>query len=151
MLINKGGALKIGDLGLTEYSDNQSMSVTAVYYAAPENFKKGPMTTKSDIYSFGLIVNFIFTSEEHLRYSKFETKIKKEADVFFPLVQACINQVPDERPSAWVIEEQLDKFDKFMRENLPKDIFKYRDLAKIGEEFMKIYNLAQKNELIPFI
>lgn len=61
LLLTRNGDLKLGDFGLSRFNSNSNANTLGkirgtMAYAAPETYAGSPYTTKSDVYSVGMII-----------------------------------------------------------------------------------------------
>lgn len=90
ILIDEGGAPKVLDFGISEllqgYDDeaHSSGKYTAAY-AAPEQLAGESLTTRTDIYSLGLLLREAFEEQKNL---------PEDLDL---IIQACTNPLPEDR------------------------------------------------------
>ncbi len=119
VMIDENGNVRITDFGLaglTEEFDGEEVRAGTPGYMSPEQLTGKELTTKSDIYSLGLVLYEVFTGKkafdartlpELLRLRRGDTtptnpsSLVKDID---PLVERvilrCIEKEPDDRPSS---------------------------------------------------
>jgi len=145
ILITGGVRAKIGDLGVSKLmnSPNEFISdqIAPVNYRAPDEV----ITFAFDIYSFGLVLNHLFTGEKH--ESTFGIhKIRKFSEYFGDLIKGCLKGDYRERPNAKNIEIYFEKFDKFFWEKIESKIV-YMKMSKEEKDkkFREIVKEFEKN------
>ena len=141
ILITGGIRAKIGDLGVSKLmtSPNQFISdnIAPIDYRAPDDV----LTTAFDIYSFGLVLNHIFTGRKHAGFLGFHA-IETLSEYFTELIKKCLSKKYKERPTAQAIESHFEKFDRYFWENVG-DKRKYIHMEK--EEKDNIFKVILKN------
>lgn len=104
--------LKIGDMGLAYNSEfaNELYEINQRIY-----YLKEKITSKSDIFSTGLIINEIFTGKIHNKLIFFPilTPINEKSLYFTDVIMKCIDAAPENRPSAEAIEDYFSNFDEY--------------------------------------
>lgn len=153
----------ISDFDTIRHPSDEQMTgdVGSTYYSSPEQDKNENVTLKTDIYSFGLIIYFIFTGKDMFdSKSTFQVMVEKKKGKFLPmqkgpinfqnLYEKCINLNPDERPSlseikSTIIEEvnSFYYFENFLQ--IDKNNIKLDQLINcIYESFMIISNDSEQ-------
>jgi len=134
ILISGGIRAKIGDLGVSKLmnSPNQLISdnIAPRDYRAPDEI----LTPAFDIYSFGLVLNHIFTGEKHEGFLGFH-HVRRFSEYFGNLIKQCLSKKANERPTAQKIEFHFEKFDAYFWENVG-DKMKYIQLDNINKNEM---------------
>ncbi len=119
VLIEKNNSPIIIDFGLSrEYINYMHSQVGTPLYAAPEIIKNEEYTNKVDVYSYGLLVNELysrhipFTGLPHKDF--FNEKCNKQFIIsdkvpssIKPLIELCVRLKPSERPDFKIIYEKL--------------------------------------------
>eukprot|EP00798_Chlamydomonas_sp_ICE-L_P017435 gene17435-23739_t len=131
ILLDAQGTAKISDFGLARckyktYLSTKKMDAGTVAYMAPECFdqKLGGVSTKCDIFSFGVILWELVTQQRpwsNLNEFQMIYQVTVEsARLTIPednprcpppmqrLIASCWNEAPKDRPTAWEIQKQLD-------------------------------------------
>lgn len=140
--MDKSGHIKICDFGLAAIVDSRyrTRAVGTPYYMAPEMLAETQlphcMASKADVYSFALVMWFIFSGKEpYSHYTEYETfktaicrqGIRPELHTIPPsvaeLLQRCWNAVPNARPPF---------------SEIAQGIFKIA-VAKISDEHAKLF------------
>ncbi|XP_068727483.1 fibroblast growth factor receptor 1-like [Montipora capricornis] len=137
ILVGHGKKVKIGDFGLMRHLYHEVYKVNTgkklpVKWMAPESLFEEIFTTKSDVWSYGVVLWEIATlggspyalmkSKQLLENLKAGYRLEKPdmcTDPVYALMRDCWNQDPDERPSFQrlykrlddMLEEQEDYFD----------------------------------------
>ena len=125
VLLDKSGRAKIGDLGQSKLKTAayfQTKQPGAVVYMPPEALAEEPhYDEKIDIFSFGVLMLEIATQKEPnpgmLNIGSMEEKERRKRDLaclpadhlLKPLILRCLNNVPDQRPVAAAVLEELEK------------------------------------------
>jgi len=134
----------VGDLGLCTPA-NKSLKSSEIYgvmpYVAPEVLRKEPYTSKSEIYSFGIIMSEIAAGQSPFSDRKHDHELASDicrgVRLAFPretpkcyvdLMKECWDKDPLKRPTAEVIKEKFTK---------------WRDDYELGGEISKIFKEAQ--------
>jgi len=128
---------KISDFGLSRILDNSDESqsfkesLIPVKWSAPEMILKKKISTKSDVFSFGVVLFEVFSKGEDpwAGYSTFqvlESLIKKERMKFskqfgpqfiIDLINECWKEDPHERPSFRILHEKLISEKQFQKKD----------------------------------
>ena len=139
VLIDRNGYAKLADFGVSQVDSLISKDEAAVIsknlkdfrYAAPEEFTEGTATSKSDIFSFGIILLELFGGVWH-NNEKFLSASKKaditEANMQLPSIPECPKVVseiisncwkynPNERPDAKAIKTLLIDYAEQLHES----------------------------------
>ncbi|XP_068703102.1 tyrosine-protein kinase receptor torso-like [Montipora foliosa] len=137
ILVGHGKKVKIGDFGLMRHLYHEVYKVDTgkklpVKWMAPESLFEEIFTTKSDVWSYGVVLWEIATlggspyalmkNKQFLQNLKAGYRLEKPdmcTDPVYALMRDCWNQDPDERPSFQrlykrlddMLEEQEDYFD----------------------------------------
>lgn len=120
ILLNKNNRVKITDFGSAKTLQDLTLTSNDIEgtlkYMAPERFKKKKFNEKVDVYSFGIILYFIWTGGEtpDLPLSDVVNgiipKIPDNVDDFYKdLILKCISFDPNERPSFQNILKSINK------------------------------------------
>merc|ERR1711879_621453 len=118
---NEDWTAKLADFGLSRVcSDEMTSGQGTVKWMAPEILSNAPYTTKSDIYSFGLIIWEVIMQKAFFEEFKFNSQIEIQVvnhntrppiSSFTPLMQKTISRCwapdPNERPTASVLSNIL--------------------------------------------
>lgn len=146
---------KIGDFGLSEIltqNDEQTIPQSSIYfkgtfaYSPPEAILTYEFHKPGDVYAFGLIVYGILTNNEPFinqtnqeilqnatnGIHPFLNEIK--SDRFKKLIDECLSQDPNKRPSFDKIIDQLEKDEDFLFDDV------------IKEEYLNYINYVKKPE-----
>lgn len=143
---------------ISEFSSSQqgtinrdSVKFDAILYTAPELFEEEPVDEKVDVYSFGIILNEIYSKKQpydgiknpFLLQSKIANNFRPEiasrtsASQFKSLITRCWHKDPKERPSFTEILEIL-RSDKFLNnkklEVKKDDFFSYVEFINSAEK-----------------
>lgn len=138
ILISGGIRAKIGDLGVSKLltCPNQFISdqIAPAAYRAPDK----ELTPGFDIYSFGLVLNHIFTGKQHNNFFGIHS-LTQVSDYFKELILKCLSKNASDRPNAQKIETYFEKFDRYFWENI-SDKQKYirSDKKEKDEVFINI-------------
>lgn len=104
ILLNREQSVaKIADVGLSRAFNSASTEFVAgtLEYSAPEVLLGGPCTPKADIFSFGVILWEIVTHEQPSVGNMRDCRVPKECPAEIDaLINACLSQDPDDRPTA---------------------------------------------------
>lgn len=113
ILVGENCIAKIGDMGIARVVDpfNQHTQIGCQQYMPPE-FYKGSYDQKLDIFTFGLLLNELFTSSKHTFQPFASEKIafQEQSPVFQELIDRCTAYNPKRRPKAIEIEKTLDLY-----------------------------------------
>ncbi|KAL4471790.1 hypothetical protein ABPG72_008808 [Tetrahymena utriculariae] len=117
ILITEQQTAKIGDMGIAiAHEDGQLAYVIAPQqYAAPElitSASKACFSKSVDIFSFGLLMNYVFTTSTHKRQGS-QVIFQNKSPYFFGLISQCIQKNPDSRPTIEQIDSAFQNFDNF--------------------------------------
>ena len=150
ILLNKFSEAKIGDMGVAVHHGGTyyfSDFMAPIHYSAPEILENKKFTNKIDIYSFGLLVNELFTYQSHTTTTKGKHIITKKSEYFLDLIEACTSVDPTDRPTAEEIEDKMEKFNAFFWENIPMKMKDYVKLSIVEKDkiFKRVY---QKGEVL---
>lgn len=128
ILVNKHGEAKIADFGISKLVENAKCDEptghtgeTGTYiWMSPEVLKHEPYNYKSDIYSFGLLMYYIWTENYpfseyekntiQLMYSKFNDDLeigKTNFTLLDNLINECCDITPESRPNCVEIIQKL--------------------------------------------
>lgn len=116
ILVTKDGNVKICDFGIAKlFSPEEMTSISGelgtAFYMAPEVLNHEKINEKVDVYSFGVLMFFVLNNGQVPGL-----KILQGKKLDFPpkftnfaknLIEACLSQIPDERPSFSNICSQL--------------------------------------------
>lgn len=96
---------KIADVGLSRIFTTQSMPVAmevgTFHWMAPELLSVGKCTEKADIFSFGVVLYEILTGARPIRGRMKSVKVPRHCPLpIFHLMNRCLSEQPEERPSA---------------------------------------------------
>lgn len=98
-------------------------------YIAPEQVQDKDITPATDIYAMGLVIWTIATREyafdglSKQEVWKLVLKNKRPSipalvpQALVEIIQACWMQTPDDRPSATVVREKLERLEKLVRKS----------------------------------
>jgi len=140
ILIGEDDLPKIGDMGLAIHE-------SCTQHMGPDIFSREVVTTKLDIFSFGLILVELFKGEYHTNELTKRINIIQKPVVFSYLVDQCLERDPAKRPNARCIENNLDLFryliDNFIFKMLNNYVF--MDKLKKDETFVEIHDLIVTN------
>uniref|UniRef100_A0A914VUW2 Protein kinase domain-containing protein n=1 Tax=Plectus sambesii TaxID=2011161 RepID=A0A914VUW2_9BILA len=115
ILVDENKVAKIGDFGLCRLLDSTIYTTRGgrlpIKWMAPESLQEYEYTTKSDIWSFGVLLYELFSLGavpyaliqpmdmiDYLRSGKRLDKPEHCADNVYSIMQECWNDKPDERP-----------------------------------------------------
>lgn len=151
ILVDANYNAKIGDMGIAKMLKKEEMNVTIMHsvsggcsYYLPREFYGRKYSTKLDIYTFGLTLNEIFGGCHQLVKNR-EITITKKAPVFIYFVEWCTRQVQKDRPSAKVIEKELNYFSRVINQYINVNSEKYSKCETPkdkNELFMEYYHRA---------
>ena len=108
---------KVSDFGSANLARlAQTMGEGAIIYAAPETFPRElssrppPQTTKIDVYSYGVLLCEVITSQmpDRDRFWLMLQQVEKRWPLMHRLILSCIKQNADERPTMAEILDQLN-------------------------------------------
>ncbi|KAJ7385101.1 hypothetical protein OS493_017469 [Desmophyllum pertusum] len=143
VLVGHGKALKIADFGLMrqvyhEVYEVQKQKKLPVKWMAPESLYKQIFTSKSDVWSYGVVMWEIATvggtpypllgNAELMRRLKTGYRMEKPdlcSDNFYSMILDCWRQDQDERPS---FQELVEKLEQLMLQEV-----EYFDFDKVDE------------------
>lgn len=161
ILIQQDYTAKLGDMGITRVwtPDDIKTRVGCLSYM-PLEFYKGKFSKESDVFTFGLTMNELFTQvKHHFDDRTCRIRIIEKSPIFTELIQRCLHDDPKQRPTAIEIETTLRRhrlaIEKFILENQ----IKYGDLTIENKNvvFITVYEVVQasineqlKNEF-PFV
>ncbi|WVZ96314.1 hypothetical protein U9M48_041969 [Paspalum notatum var. saurae] len=130
ILLDNNMVPKITDFGLSRFDDrSQTLSsdrLLSLGYCAPEYQHDGKMSSKSDIYSLGVIIQELVTGSRkkpnitkvHRRWRHRWNKSGKDAQLGYKQVANCLDLArrctqmdPTDRPNIWGIISDLNKMD----------------------------------------
>src|SRR5205085_5403009 len=100
---------KIGDMGLARvWLPNENLTVIGCLAYMPFDFYTGKYNQSLDVYTFGLTINELFTEKKH-HFDPLTRliKLKNSSPIFPDLIDRCIHNNPNQRPSAIEIETTL--------------------------------------------
>ena len=98
----------------------------------PPEFYTGKYNNKLDVFMFGLTLNELFNGAHCLKpnssdaTSRPQVTIAKQGDLFYFIVEKCINKDPDLRPNSAQLEQWFTDFKKTIEDNLPIDYDKFK-------------------------
>uniref|UniRef100_A0A914V2D8 Protein kinase domain-containing protein n=1 Tax=Plectus sambesii TaxID=2011161 RepID=A0A914V2D8_9BILA len=115
VLVDENKVAKIGDFGLCRLMDTATYTTRGgrlpIKWMAPESLQNYQFTTKSDIWSFGVLLYELFSLGDvpyswvqpadmidYLRSGKRPDKPEHCADNVYSIMQECWKDKPDERP-----------------------------------------------------
>lgn len=128
ILINKYQQIKISDFGISKIVDNKELTghtgETGSYvWMAPETLKHEPYNYKADIYSFGLIIYYVFTlsipfsdtgmNTIQMMFAKFKNDLKISStnnEFVDNLIIRCCNYESQSRPDTDDIIHSIKQF-----------------------------------------
>eukprot|EP00823_Brevimastigomonas_motovehiculus_P009694 TRINITY_DN941_c1_g2_i1.p1 TRINITY_DN941_c1_g2~~TRINITY_DN941_c1_g2_i1.p1 ORF type:complete len:196 (-),score=20.95 TRINITY_DN941_c1_g2_i1:200-787(-) len=132
-LVTYDGRVKMSDFGLSKYMTHTVTQATGytLAYCAPEIFTTENVSKKSDLYSLGLVLYFIFTGQEpggsmknvkyfiaqrtsgqKPDYKKLPAKIRSEVSTTLDL---CLDADPKKRSEAKDVKDHLCKLAKALK------------------------------------
>ena len=109
IFVSENYIAKIGDMGIAKLQDRARASTHSLMGCMPymwKEFYTGKYSEKLDVFTFGLTLYYLFTGVNH----KFENNVislPEDPIVFGGLINRCLKDDPDERPSAAYLEEVL--------------------------------------------
>ncbi|MCH7400003.1 protein kinase [Belliella sp. DSM 107340] len=126
--VGKKITFKLGDL-LTLKRENTFLKIEGGFYTpeiiAPEVYESGMVTSKMDIWSFGVLLYILFTKKypfgdrRNIPVSKIKENIKSKSIIGPPLVsvmepynhfiELCLSKKPNERPTAKDLLEMIEQ------------------------------------------
>ncbi|RIA97400.1 kinase-like domain-containing protein, partial [Glomus cerebriforme] len=154
--------IRITDLGLSKFVDQTSNNDNnekekRIYgnlpYIAPEVFQGQLYTQKADIYSFGIIINEVFTGKRPF-YNMFDDELKIIIDIcknnlrpkiyentpksLIDLLNKCWNAEPSNRPTTDEIIQKLTYFEA--------DDIIFKELRNFNNEILEQYFKSTDNK-----
>uniref|UniRef100_A0A3P8RPN1 Tyrosine-protein kinase n=1 Tax=Amphiprion percula TaxID=161767 RepID=A0A3P8RPN1_AMPPE len=123
VLVSDDGVAKVSDFGLTKVDSKASdKAKLPIKWTAPEALKKEKFSTKSDVWSYGVLLWEIFSygRQPYPKMSLKEVKDKVEAGYrmeapedcppgVYPLMRLCWEQEPRRRPGFSKLREKLER------------------------------------------
>ena len=134
ILINNCYQAKIGDMGISrrfqQYTTSSTSVLTGCERFMPPEFYQNIVTDKIDIFTFGLMLNHLFTGTEHEYRSTTRTiSITEQSSIFSTVISHCLQSDYKQRPTAKQIERILHEFTWYLEEKIAK-YPKYHQLSK---------------------
>lgn len=130
-LVNENGIVKVADFGLSRYvlDDEYTSSLGTkfpVRWSPPEVLMYSKFSSKSDVWSFGVLMWEIFTLGRmpYERFNNFEVtdhiakglrlyRPQMATEKIYAIMYSCWHEIPDERPTFMIlhnhIAEQIDE------------------------------------------
>ncbi|KHN82272.1 Putative tyrosine-protein kinase F09A5.2, partial [Toxocara canis] len=149
VLLTKNLVAKIGDFGLCRYLGEALYSSKGgrmpIKWMAIESLKRYEYTTKSDVWSFGVLLFELFSMGDgpfpgvqpldmihHLENGYRNAKPDKCPDEIYDMMQACWQADPDRRPSFALLKTQLTN-----RLKLDDESYGYLNLKDTDDGYLK--------------
>lgn len=109
ILVTDNYLTKIGDMGLARVLDEylNHTQIGCKRYMPPEFYDSGVYDQKLDIFTFGLSLNELFTETQH-DFQGTRIQMKKSSPIFSDLIDRCLEEDPQYRPTSLEIETTLD-------------------------------------------
>lgn len=140
-----GNQLKIGDFGLGKdiniihsYQTNETLAVGQLFYSSPEQMKGlKNCDKKSDVYSLGKVINYIFTKDSddtsHILKNISEIAIQKSPELRY-------------KDAGEMYDAIKNRFEIYMNKNYELKIFEEIEIGNITTEVKRfIYGLSGEN------
>jgi serine/threonine protein kinase len=117
VVVSAGGVARLCDMGVLTPVSEQSRCAP-VLWSAPELLDDSlRYSEKVDIYSFGLLTNYLFSGLMHTK-TKDGRVILPAPEFFSRLVHECLSEPPERRPSAEDILRFLRRFKQLVLEEV---------------------------------
>lgn len=145
ILLTDGYLTKIGDMGLVRVLDPylDHTQIGCIRYMPPEFYDTGLYDQKLDIFTFGLSINELLTETKH-EFKNNRIQMLKSSPVFCDLIDRCLEEDPQYRPTAIEIEEtlhlHLNEFDSRNSENIDYTTLSLEKQDQIFLEFYEDYH-----------
>ncbi|XP_012556455.1 tyrosine-protein kinase fyna [Hydra vulgaris] len=108
IFVNKNYVAKIGDMGIARLQDKfQNHTVIGPDRYMPDEFRTGNYNEKVDVYTFGLTMYHLITGQTHA-FENNKVELSEEPIIFSKLIQKCLENVPNDRPTASMLESNLE-------------------------------------------
>ena len=131
-MLDDNGIIKIIDFGVSKYADTYYSDRTVIQcktpqYCSPEQEDKKAVTTKSDIYSLGLILYEIFTGNKVNKSNAFNTELLSESvkEIISKMLKKepthRYDTVTDIRKDFAVLKKEINQ-DKFLNIGITKSV-----------------------------
>ena len=147
IMLNSVYQAKLVDFGLVriheclpEYSytaDSMTKGVGTLAYMSPEMLNEEEYDYKTDVYSFGIVIYFLFTGNLPKQSMKDKMKGKEInlpeksssiSDFCIQLIKRCLSYDPKDRPSSEEILNDLRKNDYSLASSIDKSVVHQRDM-----------------------
>ena len=156
VLITDDYIAKIGDMGIARVMDpnGKQSQIGCLQFMPPEFFKPShdgfiKYDQKLDIFTFGLTLNQLFT--ETIHDAKFNSSgsriiLKKQSPIFFDdIITKCLDDDPNRRPNAVLIEKTLEMYEQAFSQTMLTDSYARMNSKEKDQVFLLFY---QKNQPI---
>ncbi|XP_047131757.2 dual specificity mitogen-activated protein kinase kinase dSOR1 [Hydra vulgaris] len=120
IFITNNYVAKIGDMGISRLQDKfQNHSVLGPNAYMPKEFHTGNYNEKVDVYTFGLTIYHLITGQMH-SFENNTVVLNKEPIIFGKLINNCVETLPSNRPTASMIESNLERHYEVLSEVVSK-------------------------------
>ena len=129
-------------------------AIAPQFYAAPEILRfhgdqseKKNFNSSVDIFSFGLVMNELFTYSKHSRsFNDSSINFQKKPPFFTELIEKCISEDKYGRPKITKVIEIFTKFDSYFWEQVGDEIsYINSSTTKKDDIFIKIHKKFMNN------
>lgn len=140
------------DFGIARnYEDDMSTNnIGTIYYMAPELSEGKNYDQSIDVYSFGIIMNELFSDVDKMKKNKAKKKVEicpDMPDEFKEIVKKCIDSNPSNRPSFETILKDFNSFlanDEKVYDYDSRAFDNYKDYLKIKKEQTQFFRIPKQ-------